>query len=108
MFVTVRGRRNGEAIERSWHLIAEGNDGPLIASMAAATIVRRCLGGNPPPAGARSAVNDLGIADYEALFRERKIVTGVRETRPAAKVRRSIKNPWGGLGRPAGFDLCHA
>ena len=36
MFVAVGGTGpDGERIERSWHLLAEGDDGPLIPSMAA-------------------------------------------------------------------------
>src|SRR5262249_14384163 len=44
MFVEVRGRSaDGAAIARSWHLIAEGDDGPYIPSMAAAAIVHKLL-----------------------------------------------------------------
>src|SRR5262249_1292755 len=51
MFVDVRGTRpDGAPIERSWHLLAEGDDGPLIPSMAAAAIIRRMLDGRPPAA----------------------------------------------------------
>jgi hypothetical protein len=80
MFVTIRGRRGGEAVERSWHMIAEGNDGPLIPSMAAAAVILRCLAGCPPPAGARAAAEDLELDDYDTLFHGRGIVAGVRDT----------------------------
>ena len=44
MFVAVAGAGpDGQRIERFWHLLAEGEDGPLIPSMAAAAIVRHCL-----------------------------------------------------------------
>ena len=32
MFVHARGRQGGKDIERSWHLLAEGDDGPYIPS----------------------------------------------------------------------------
>src|SRR5215468_2935946 len=56
MFVAVAGTTaSGQRIERSWHLLAEGNDGPFIPAMAAEAIIRRCLQGRPPAAGARAA-----------------------------------------------------
>jgi hypothetical protein len=80
MFVSIGGgKADGATVTRSWHLLAEGDDGPFIPSMAIAAIVRRCLTGRCPAAGARSAVNDLDLADYATLFRRRTIFTGVRE-----------------------------
>ena len=84
MFVTVEGAGpDGQRIERSWHLLAEGEDGPLIPSMAAEAIIRHCLAGHPPAAGARAAATDLELADYEALFARRRISTGRWQTLPA-------------------------
>ena len=80
MFVRIEGRMaDGEQIARSWHLLAEGSDGPMIPSMAIEAIVRRCLIGHAPPAGARPALADLELADYDALFARRTIFTGLRE-----------------------------
>ena len=80
MFVALEGaRHDGGRIARSWHLLAEGEDGPLIPSMAADAVVRRCLAGQAPPAGARAAATDLELADYQALFARRRIATGVRQ-----------------------------
>jgi Domain of unknown function (DUF4166)/Saccharopine dehydrogenase NADP binding domain len=66
---------------RSWHLLAEGSDGPLIPAMAIEAIVRKVLAGQTPQPGARSAVGDLELADYDTMFARRTIYTGVRETR---------------------------
>jgi Domain of unknown function (DUF4166)/Saccharopine dehydrogenase NADP binding domain len=80
MFVAVRGRTsNGVSVERSWHLLAEADDGPFIPAMAAAAIIRKCLAGHAPEPGARAAMNDLELADYEALFARRQITTGTRQ-----------------------------
>lgn len=80
MFVRLRGRdREGHARERTWHLLAEGDDGPLIPSMAVEALVRRCLAGQWPAPGARAATRELEMADYEQLFAGRQIVTGIRE-----------------------------
>ncbi len=81
MFVTVTGADATGPVERSWHLLAEGTDGPLIPSMACAAIIRHCLDGKPPAPGARAAAGELSLADYGAVFAGRTIVTGVRETR---------------------------
>ena len=81
MFVTVTGTlANGEPVERSWHMIAEGDDGPFVPSIAAEAIIRHCLAGQMPKPGARAGVNDVELADYEATFARRRIVTGTRQT----------------------------
>jgi hypothetical protein len=79
MFVEVEGSRGGAPALRSWHLVAEGNDGPYIPSMAVEAIVRKALAGNPPVPGARACVTELEVADYEKLFAQRRIVVGTRE-----------------------------
>jgi hypothetical protein len=80
MFVSVEGRdRNDQRVERSWHMIAERDDGPFIPSMAAEAIVRHCLDGRRPKEGARPATTELELADYDALFARRQIFTGFRE-----------------------------
>ena len=82
MFVELAGQdAGGSPLRRSWHLLAEGSDGPLIPSMAAAALVRRMLDGRSPAPGARSAVTELELADYEFFFVGRQIVTGQREDR---------------------------
>ncbi|MER9233761.1 DUF4166 domain-containing protein [Mesorhizobium sp. M0622] len=79
MFVEVEGSdRAGATAKRSWHLLAEGNDGPLIPSMAVEALVRKALDGHRPAPGARAAVRDLELRDYEALFAGRTIYTGFR------------------------------
>lgn len=79
MFVEVEGADEaGKPIKRSWHLLAEGDDGPLIPSMAVEAIVRKALDGRMPLPGARAAVRDVDLADYEALFAGKTIHTGLR------------------------------
>lgn len=79
MFVDARGRgRNGRPSRRSWHLLAEGDDGPYIPSMAIALIVRRALHGKAPAAGARAAAGELTLRDYDEAFSGRRIYTGFR------------------------------
>ncbi len=84
MFVAVEGAdATGRRVTRSWHMIAEGDDGPLIPSMAAEAVIRHCLAGRAPAAGARGSVTDLELSDYEPLFARRRIVTGFRASLPA-------------------------
>jgi Domain of unknown function (DUF4166) len=83
MFVSVEGvGRDGRRLARSWHLLAEGEDGPLIPSMAAQAIIVNCLGGKSPEPGARAAATELELADYDALFRRRRISTGIWQSEP--------------------------
>jgi Domain of unknown function (DUF4166)/Saccharopine dehydrogenase NADP binding domain len=80
MFVEVEGAAaDGTPVKRSWHLLAEGDDGPLIPSMAVQGIVRKVLADQPPDPGARAAVHDLDLDDYEQLFAGRRLHQGVRE-----------------------------
>ncbi len=83
MFVALEGiKPDGAKVARSWHLLAEGDDGPLIPSMAIEAIIRKALAGQMPPPGARSAIADLELADYDALFARRTIFTGFRDDAP--------------------------
>ena len=80
MFVEAEGADvAGRPIKRSWHLLAERDDGPLIPSMAVEAIVRKSLAGQCPQPGARAAVRDLEIEDYDKLFARRAIFTGIRD-----------------------------
>ena len=78
MFIRARGRVDGKDTEQSWHMLAEGNDGPYIPSMAIEAVVRKLLSGSRLPAGARSGARALDLKDYEMLFRGRQIYTGFR------------------------------
>lgn len=83
MFVEVRGAKaDGATLTRSWHLLAEGNDGPLIPSMAVEAITRRQLAGTLPEPGARAATQEIELDSYEKLFATRTIYTGEREPPP--------------------------
>ena len=88
MFVAVQGTTaDGTQVERSWHMLAEAEDGPLIPSMAAEAIVRNILAGRAPASGARPATADLELTDYEAMFARKRIATGIRQTpRPGERV----------------------
>ena len=79
MFIKATGSASGAPITRSWHMLAEGDDGPLIPSMATAFLIGQTANGHPPAPGARSGIGALGLQDYETLFRSRAIVTGWRE-----------------------------
>ncbi len=78
MFVRALGLRDGIEIEQSWHLLAEGDDGPFIPCFAIEDILRKSLAGVRPIAGARPATRALDLGDYEQLFEKRTIYTGMR------------------------------
>jgi hypothetical protein len=98
MFVEVEGMdASGSRRRRSWHLIAEGNDGPYIPSMAVEALIRRSLNGQKPPLGARAATQELELGDYQTLFAGRTIVTGVRNDppmQPAPLYARVLGSAW--------------
>lgn len=102
MFVEVRGAgADGATRTRSWHLLAEGDDGPLIPSMAVEAIIRRRLAGTPPQPGARAATQDVELDAYEKLFASRTIYTGEREPPPrdAPLYRKLLGAAWDELPR---------
>jgi len=84
MFVHAKGLQDGRPTEQSWHLLAEGDDGPYIPSMAIEALIRKCLAQDCPEPGARAATNALELADYDPLFARRKIYTGFRNAANAA------------------------
>ncbi|MEQ1943049.1 DUF4166 domain-containing protein [Mesorhizobium sp. VNQ89] len=90
MFARARGIADGREVERSWHMLAEGDAGPHIPSMAAEGVIRKMLSGERPAPGARSAVRALELADYDALFRRRTIFTGFRERIADAPLYRKV------------------
>jgi Domain of unknown function (DUF4166)/Saccharopine dehydrogenase NADP binding domain len=105
MFVSLKGTdADGRINERSWHLLAEGNDGPFIPSMAIEGIVRHMLEGKQPAVGARSAINELELSDYDALFRRRTIYTGFRGMTPvpaqAPLYQKLLSDAWQTLPEP--------
>jgi hypothetical protein len=102
MFVEVEGQdTHGTACVRTWHLLAEGRDGPLIPSMAIEAIVRRTLVGKLPAFGARPAVADVSLSEYEELFSKRRIWTGIREPVSAAPLYQRVLGPaWDRLPAP--------
>jgi hypothetical protein len=80
MFVEVAGvGAYGRPAKRSWHLLADGDDGPYIPSMAVEAIMRNTLAGRAPSPGARAALRDLELDDYAKVFAGRTIYTGMRD-----------------------------
>src|SRR5690606_21989080 len=89
MFVEIAGTAlDGTPLRRSWHMIAEGDAGPLIPSMAAEAIIRKVLAGDVPKSGARRALEELSLDDYARLFARHAIRFGVRESSPAHEAAR--------------------
>lgn len=102
MYGALTGKdRSGNQVERSWHLLAEGPDGPLIPSMAVAILIQRALAGRVPEPGARAAMKEIELGDYDAMFHGRTIYAGVRDDTPAANLYQSILgSAWDGLDEP--------
>jgi hypothetical protein len=90
MYVHAHGMRDGETVECSWHLLAEGDDGPFIPSMAIEAIIRKFLQGEAPALGARPATRALDLADYNQLFAGRTIWTGFRNETETGPIYRQV------------------
>ena len=78
MFVEAEGQKDGQARTLSWHMLAEGDDGPYIPSMAIEALVRKAFARDSPAPGARPATGALELADYDELFKNRQIYSGFR------------------------------
>lgn len=109
MFMEVAGTDEaGRSVTRSWHLTAEGDDGPYIPAMAVAAYIHKMLEGHTSLPGARAATRDLELADYERLFTGRSITWGVRhEPLPdgAPLYERILGSAWNAL--PAEIRVMH-
>ncbi|MDZ5454007.1 DUF4166 domain-containing protein [Labrys sedimenti] len=80
MIVEVEGAgQRGERLVRSWHLSAEGDDGPYIPAMAIEALIRQRLEGIRPEPGARPATGALTLGDYDRVFTGRPFAHGTRE-----------------------------
>ena len=110
MFVRVGGVDHAERkLTSSWHLIAEGDDGPFIPVIGVEALVRRLLTGMRPESGARPAAGELRLADFEAAFRRFSITTGIRmecEEEPLPLYREILGSAWKRL--PPAISALHA
>jgi hypothetical protein len=96
LFVEVSGTgKNGMPARCSWHLVAEGDDGPQIPVLAAEAIIRNCLANDFPIAGARPAHKELELAEFESLFSTLNIRWGERlRNQDLPLVARILGNRW--------------
>ncbi len=79
LLVSVAGRlADGTDAERSFHLVAEGGDGPLIPCLAAESVIRGALAGRWPAPGARPAVDTVALTDILPLLQSLQVSTGYR------------------------------
>lgn len=107
MIVRATGVRDGVAMQQSWHLLAEANDGPYIPSMAIEAVIRKQLAGERPAPGARPATHALELRDYDALFAGRTIYSGFRQDMPGASLyQRVLGSAYAQL--PDSVQLLHA
>ena len=79
MFIQATGTENGHPVTRAWHMLAEGDDGPLIPAMPIAALIHRAARGHNPEPGARSGIDALSLADYDDIFARYAITTGWRD-----------------------------
>lgn len=80
MYIEVSGTDSEQHnVKRTWHLVAEGDDGPMIPVLAAGAVIRRYLQNESPKAGARPAMGTLSLNDYAVMFQQFRISTGERE-----------------------------
>lgn len=107
MFIRASGRdAQGRNLAKSWHLTAEGDDGPFVPAMAAAAILRKFLDGEVVPPGARAATEILSLQDYLPWFAGKRIAFGSRrEPEQGSLYRRILGDAWQEL--PASIRAMH-
>lgn len=75
MFVSASNKTQS----RSWHLIAEGDDGPRIPAIPSAVMVRKWLRGEDVPPGARTAITDITLEGFDSVFSNLNITHGMHD-----------------------------
>ena len=75
-------RASNGSQSRSWNMIAIGDDGPRIPAIPSAIMVRKWLRGENIPAGARTAITDVTLADFDTEFSKLKITHGFHDDTP--------------------------
>jgi len=78
-------RASNDTQSRSWHMIAEGDDGPRIPAIPCAIIMRKWLRGETIKAGARTAITDIDLDDFESEFSKLDITHGIHDDTPASR-----------------------
>ncbi|MFA1622749.1 DUF4166 domain-containing protein [Rhizobium mongolense] len=104
MFVRASGSdRAGQPLEASWHLVAEGDDGPFIPVTGLEAMIRKLANGNRPADGARSAAGEFLLEAFERCFERFAIHSGTRHVRPGEVdlplYRRLLGSAWERLPR---------
>lgn len=79
MFVEMIGPFQGQSRTVTWHLTAEGDDGPNIPVIPAYVIIKKLLAGEPFPPGARAAIGVVSLKDYDAVLARYKTRSAVRD-----------------------------
>ena len=81
--VVVEGQdAGGGPVMRSWHLIADEDDGPFIPCLAAEAVLLSALAGRWPAPGARPASDAVRLEDLEPLIASLRISSGHRTSSP--------------------------
>ncbi len=73
---------DGNPISQHWNLIAEDGDGPFIPTLAAEILTRRWLEVEPKP-GARAAVSEIPLGEFEHGFSSLAIKSEFEAVKPA-------------------------
>ncbi|MDH4049314.1 MAG: DUF4166 domain-containing protein [Gammaproteobacteria bacterium] len=96
MFVELAGTDlSGHHVTCCWDLVAEGEDGPVIPTLAAEAIIRACASGRAPLPGARPATDELELEDFAALFASLRVSYGERSSsKTPPLVRRILGSRW--------------
>ena len=76
---------SNETQSRSWHMIAEGDDGPRIPAIPSAIIVRKLLRGETLEPGAKTAITDINLNDFDTEFSKLNIAHGIHDDTPISR-----------------------
>ncbi|PHR59138.1 MAG: hypothetical protein COA43_09815 [Robiginitomaculum sp.] len=83
MFMRFHGTdTHGKPQSLHWNLIASDGDGPFIPILACEILIKKWLR-DAPRSGARSAVSEISLAEFEAEFRTLSILSAFTPMQPA-------------------------
>jgi len=78
-------RASNASQSRSWHMIAEGDYGPRIPAIPSAIMIRKWLRGEKVSSGARTAISDIDLDDFDSEFSKLNITHGSHDDTPQSR-----------------------
>ncbi|MEM7188352.1 MAG: DUF4166 domain-containing protein [Pseudomonadota bacterium] len=93
----------GDAIRRTWTLIAEAGDGPYVPTLMARALLRQA---DEVPAGARACLAEIPVSAFEEVAADLAISTTITEAPAKSLFQQALADKWQSL--PAAAQNLHS